>query len=239
MDTPVKLNVALVLVPVRLAPVPPFVVVNALKVNVPPVFEQVIAVPTPVVEMLLNVTPLAPAVVLAMLNAVALVLVIVLLDPVTFTLPPPVALKPALLPESIATPVKLKVALALLPVRVAPVPPLVVKPVNVNAPATLERLTPVPVVVVTATSLTLTPVIAATGSFKPGEVPVERFKPCTRVSVSKVTVPRSVGRTPPIEGREAVPAGGLMPIKLSKVLGEFVAPWPISHSPELSAALLA
>ena len=38
----------------------------------------------------------------------------------------------------------------------------------------------------------------------------------------------------PMVGRSIVPAGGAMPIRASKVLvGAFVTPWPISHSPVL------
>jgi hypothetical protein len=45
-------------------------------------------------EMLWNVSPLAPMVVLATFSAVALVELMLLPEPVTFTIPPPVATKP-------------------------------------------------------------------------------------------------------------------------------------------------
>ena len=138
-------------------------------------------------EILRKVKPLGPIVVALTLSAVPVVLMMVLVAPVIVTVPPPVALKPVLPPELIDTPEKLNVALGL-PTRSAPLPPDVVKPSKLNVPAMLEKLTPVPVLVVTATSLTLTPVIAATGSVIPVLVVDEILSPRTVLFVLIVTV---------------------------------------------------
>ena len=58
------------------------------------------------------------------------------------------------------TPVKAKDAALLAPVRLAPVPPLVVSPVRVIVPPMSLSATPVPVVVATEVWATSTPVIA-------------------------------------------------------------------------------
>ncbi len=109
--------------------------------------------------------------------------------------------------------------------------------------AVVPLLTPVmlmavPVVVVTDPRLMVTPLIVVPPLVKPADEPVERLNPRSLTTlladcVLTVTVPCSVGRTPPIEGRATVPAGGEIPMRLSKLAP--VAPWPISHSPALSA----
>ena len=151
----------------------------------------------PVESMLRKVIPLAPIVVLATFRAVPVVEVIVLVAPVTFTVPPPVAVKPAFAAELIVTFEKLKVALPLLPVRLAPVPPFVLSPVKVSVPAILAKLTPVPAVVVTVTLFsTKAPVIVAELVI-PVELPVLRSSELT-VSLlpPSVTVPVRTGFVP-------------------------------------------
>ena len=116
----------------------------------------------PVESMLRKVSPLAAIVVLATFSAVPVVDVSVLAAPVITSVPPPVAVKPAFAAELMVTFEKLKVALPLLPVRLAPVPPFVLSPVKVSVPAILAKLTPVPAVVVTVTLFsTKAPVIVA------------------------------------------------------------------------------
>src|SRR5947207_3235202 len=88
----------------------------------------------PVESMLRNVSPLAPMVVLATFSAVPVVDVSVLAAPVITSVPPPVAVKPALAPELTTTFEKLNVELVLVPVKLAPAPPTVVRPVKVNVP---------------------------------------------------------------------------------------------------------
>ena len=84
----------------------------------------------PLDEMLRKLRPLAPIVVLVTFSAVPVVEVIVFVLPVTFSVPPPVALKPALAAELIAIPpVKVNVVFVLVPVSPTPGPPLVVTPV--------------------------------------------------------------------------------------------------------------
>src|SRR5262245_18967563 len=87
----------------------------------------------PLAEMLLNVSPLAPMDVLATFSAVPVVELMVLFAPVTFTVPPPVALNPA----------PLVVVIARLPLLNVIVPPVL-----------LVRLTAVAVVVVAVTDPT-------------------------------------------------------------------------------------
>jgi hypothetical protein len=97
-----------------------------------------------------------------MFTPVPVVVLMVLVAPVTFTVPPPVALKAALAPELTDTLVKLNVELVLVPVKANPAPPVVVKPVKLKVLlVTLDNNRAVPVVVVTATSLTVTDAIEA------------------------------------------------------------------------------
>src|SRR5687768_2146226 len=131
----------------------------------------------PFEEMLRNVTPEAPIVVLVMVRAVPVVLAIVFALPVTFTVPPPVELKPAPAPELIVTLAKLKVAPVLTPESSTPLPPAVVRLVIETEPVALERLMPVPVVVVMEVSLTATPVIAPAGSLMAVAAPVLKLSP--------------------------------------------------------------
>src|SRR3954453_19622669 len=99
-----------------------------------PVLSRMIPSADPPVELMLtNVSPLAPIVVLATLRAVPVVVVGVLGGPGTGRVPPlvaagpgPVAVKAALVPvESVSLPLKLIVD-PVLPVRLTPVPPVLV-----------------------------------------------------------------------------------------------------------------
>src|SRR5205085_1298283 len=75
-----------------------------------------LAGPLPAVpdEMLRNVSPLAPIVVPSTFKATPVVVAMVFVEPVTFTVPPPVAMKPLLVPSEMNTPpVRLSVVLAL------------------------------------------------------------------------------------------------------------------------------
>src|SRR5262245_23463572 len=91
-----------------------------------PVLFRTMPLAAPLDEMLLNVSPLAPMVVFATFRAVPVCELIVLFDPVTLTVPPPVALNP----------VPLVVVIARLPLLKVIVPPVL-----------LVRLTAVAVVV--------------------------------------------------------------------------------------------
>ena len=67
---------------------------------------------------------------------------------------------------------------------------------------------------------------------RPLEVPVESARPRSFVEPASVSVPVIVAVPLPSTGRATVPAGGVIPKTLSKVVP--VVPWPISFSPELS-----
>src|ERR1700674_5125923 len=145
--------------------------------------------------------------------AVPVVEVIVLPAPVTLTVPPPVALKPVFATEVIDTLEKLKVPPGLV-VRFAPLPADAVSPVKVNVPEVFERLTPVPVVVVTVTLFwTSAPVIVPV-FVKPVDAPVLISSELT-VSLfpPSVTVPVRIGFVP-----EAI----VSPLNVN------VEPWPQS-----------
>ena len=117
-------------------------------------------------EMLWNVRPLAPIVVLATLSAVPVPVSIVLPAPVTVTVPPPVALKPAPLVVSMSSPPPVK--LIVWPVLVvsvtavlAPVLSVLVVPLKVVVPAVLpETLMPVPPVPVMLPEKVVSPAAA-------------------------------------------------------------------------------
>ena len=92
-----------------------------VKLPAPVLFDTMPLV-APLAEMLRNVSPLAPIVVLATLSAVAVVVVMVLPLPVALIVPPPVAEKPAFVPVLIVSvPLRLIVALVL-PLSVIPEP---------------------------------------------------------------------------------------------------------------------
>ena len=111
-----------------------------VTVNPPlaPVLLRTIPFDPPLAEMLRNVRPAAPIVVLETLSAVPVVVVRELTIDVLFcvavTVPPPVAAKAALVPvERRRPPVKAIVPLSLLS-RLTPVPPPVTEPVNWTRP---------------------------------------------------------------------------------------------------------
>src|ERR671910_1598888 len=185
-------------------------------------------------EMLRNVSPLAPIVVLVTLSAVPVVLVSVLVAPVMVSAPAPVEEMPGLAPELTVTPAKVKVAALLAPVRVAPAAPVVVSPVRVMVPPMSLSATAVPVVVATEVWATSTLVIAPAGSLRPALAPVESASALTKALLFRVAVPCTVAVPVPIVGRVIVPAGGVIPISVSK-LAKPVTPCPTSHSPVLSA----
>ncbi len=115
-------------------------------------------------------------------------------------------------------------------VRLIPVPtPFLSRSLNVRVPATLLRVSGVPVVVVNAVWVTSTPVIPPVPT-RAADAPVEIARPCSLALVSRVTVPPIVVVPVPIAGRAIVPAGGVIANSVSK--GP-VAAWPISHSPVL------
>ena len=193
--------------PVLFAIVPPEPVVP-LPVTVKPprvpVLSRImpLAVPLPFDVMLRNSNLFELIVVFVTFNAVPVVVVNVFTNaPVAFGLhgfssqtlivPPPVAAIAGFAPELTVTSEKVNVAPVLLPVKFAPVPPAVVSLVMLKLlpVPTFDNKKAVPVVVVIFTSLTLTPVIAAAGSFIPVLDPVLMFIPLTLTSVLRVTVP--------------------------------------------------
>src|SRR5262245_33219326 len=103
-------------VPVELWIVPPLPAVVPVPVTINPPLEPVVLSTMPLVaplaEMSWNVTLLAPMLVLAMLRAVPVVEVMLLLEPMTLTVPPPVAEKPVPLVLSISSPPLLKLMVA-------------------------------------------------------------------------------------------------------------------------------
>ena len=140
---------------------------------------------------------------------------------------------PLPLARTVPSPVTVKLPLVLVSDRPV-LAPLEVRAVNESAPPVPFRVTVVALVVVTLTSLTVTPVMAAAGSFMPVAVPDEILMPRTALLVLSVTVLRTVGRTPPRVGRVAsVPApDGAMPNNASKVVP--VTPGPTSQPPEFN-----
>src|SRR4051794_15734026 len=105
-----------------------------------------------------------------------------------------------------------------------------------SVPATVVQYSAVADAVGREVSLTATPVRAPV-PVMPWVTPVvTTATPLTVALVARATVPCTVAVPRPTVGRGAVPVGGVMPNRASNVLvGEFVAAWPISHSPELSA----
>src|SRR5205085_11471680 len=138
--------VALLIVPPL--ELPPRLVLDPSPVTVrrplEPVPFNTIPLAPPFAEMCSKVSPLAPMFVLDTFRAVPVVESIVLAEPVTLTVPPPVALKPAPLVVSMLRPPPLKVIVWPEPVDEnavdAPVLSVFVEPLNVVDPPALPDL---------------------------------------------------------------------------------------------------
>src|SRR5689334_19234748 len=122
--------------------VPPLPVTTRLPLA--PVVSKTIPLAAPFDEMLWNVSPLAPMFVLETVSAVPVVVSIVFAVPVTLTVPPPVALKPAPEVVSMLRPPLLKVIVCPEPVDEnaadAPVLSVFVVPLNVVEPPVLPDI---------------------------------------------------------------------------------------------------
>jgi len=112
-------DVSWIPLPVLFWIVPPEPAVVPTPVTVSPPLEPVVFSTTPFTppfeEMLWNVRPLPPMVVFETFSAVPLVDVMVLVAPVMLSVPPPVAVKPALAPELMVTFAKSKVEFIFIP----------------------------------------------------------------------------------------------------------------------------
>src|SRR5262245_24522048 len=97
---------------------------------------------------------------------------------------------------------------------------------NVIAPATLFRLSAVPLIVVIELSLTLTPV-RPPDPVIPVAVVVASERPWSFAFVASVIVPLSVVVPVFVVGRVVVPLGGVMPKRVSNAVVEAC---PVSHS---------
>src|SRR5436190_13037136 len=118
--------------------------------------------------------------------------------------------------------VKLPVVLERLIPLAAPFDEMLVK---VNVPPVLESETAVPVLVAMLTSLTLTPVMAAPGSFIPVLVVELIWRPLTTVFVLRVTVLVMfvmVALPLFIAGKVSLPVGGVVPVSVIRLA---VASW--------------
>src|SRR5215212_11424255 len=104
-----------------------------------------------------------------------------------------------------------------------------------RVPATLLSKRAVPEAVETDVWLTSTPVRPPVPVMPWVSPLVEIVTPRTTALFARATVPGTVAVPVPIVGRTIVPLGGVMLMRASNVLvGEFVAPWPTSHSLVLS-----
>ena len=99
-----------------------------------PVLFSTMPLAAPFEETLRKVSPVAPMVVLATLSAVPVVVASVFAEPVTLTVPPPVALNALLAPALAVTPPVTLIVVPVLELRLMPVPVSVIAPLRAIVP---------------------------------------------------------------------------------------------------------
>src|SRR5580765_7717438 len=159
--------------PVEAEPVP-----VTVRPPLVPVVLSTIPSAAPFDEMLLKFSPLAPIVVFATFSAVPVVVASVLFDPVTLTVPPPVALNAVFAPvEAMTPPVRLIVAPVLL-LRMIPLPVDETAPPRVTVPAVRPEIaTALPALVVIALPIVMVPFPLLRERPAPVEAWIEVFEP--------------------------------------------------------------
>src|SRR5919197_1916760 len=159
-----------------------------VRLPLAPVLLSTIPFAPPVEEIFLKLRPLAPIVVFAPLGAgpaPGVVPPIVLLEPVTFTVPPPVAEKFAA-ELSVRPPVKLIVAPPL-PLRLMPVPLSLIEPLKATVPPLRpETVTESPVLPVIGEAMLMFP-LAAPDRSTPSPPALEMFTAFVVPTVAVVT----------------------------------------------------